>query len=170
MCEISYVLEEEFLKEIIFSEEQLYNFDEIGKELFKDNQDPRNTAYIRKLKRPKISVSRIISFYILIPALVLIAFIVTLNYLGLSTTTTVVIAAIILLAYILLTAKRMLISAIRIYQRYAPDSLRNKCRFEPSCSEYMILAIEKYGLIKGLQKGICRLKRCNIDGGGFDFP
>lgn len=34
----------------------------------------------------------------------------------------------------------------------------------------MILAIEKYGLIKGLQKGICRLKRCNIDGGGFDFP
>ena len=25
-------------------------------------------------------------------------------------------------------------------------------------------------VIKGLQKGICRLKRCNIDGGGFDFP
>lgn len=158
------------MKEVIFSEEQLHNLNEIGKELFEDEQDPRSTAYIRKLKRPKISVFRIILFYILFPALVLTVLIVVLKYLGLSTTTTVVIVAIILLAYIILTTKRMFICAIRIYQRYAPDSLRNKCRFEPSCSEYMILAIEKYGLIKGLQKGICRLKRCNIDGGGFDFP
>lgn len=158
------------MKEVIFSEEQLYNLDEIGKELFKDEQDPRSTAYIRKLKRPKISVFKIILFYILFPAAVLTAFIVVLNYIGLCTTTIVFIAAIILLVYILFTTKRMFICAIRIYQRYAPDSLRNKCRFEPSCSEYMILAIEKYGLIKGLQKGICRLKRCNIDGGGFDFP
>lgn len=158
------------MKEVIFSEEQLHNLNEIGKELFEDEQDPRSTAYIRKLKRPKISVFRIILFYIFFPALVLTALIVVLKYLGLSTTTTVVIVAIILLAYIILTTKRVFICAIRIYQRYAPDSLRNKCRFEPSCSEYMILAIEKYGLMKGLQKGICRLKRCNIDGGGFDFP
>lgn len=158
------------MKEVIFSEEQLHNLNEVGKELFKDEQDPRSSAYIRKLKRPKISVFKVILFYILFPALVLTALIVVLKYLGLPTTITVVIIAIILLAYILLTTKRMFICAIRIYQRYAPDSLRNKCRFEPSCSEYMILAIEKYGLIKGLQKGICRLKRCNIDGGGFDFP
>lgn len=158
------------MKEVIFSEEQLHNLNEVGKELFKDEQDPRSSAYIRKLKRPKISVIKVILFYILFPALVLTALIVVLKYLGLSTTTIVVIVANILLAYILLTTKRMFICAIRIYQRYAPDSLRNKCRFEPSCSEYMILAIEKYGLIKGLQKGICRLKRCNIDGGGFDFP
>ena len=158
------------MKEVIFSEEQLHNLNEVGKELFKDEQDPRSSAYIRKLKRPQISVIKVILFYILFPALVLTALIVVLKYLGLPTKTTVVIIAIILLAYILLTTKRMFICAIRIYQRYAPDSLRNKCRFEPSCSEYMILAIEKYGLIKGLQKGICRLKRCNIDGGGFDFP
>lgn len=158
------------MKEVFFSEEQLHNLNEVGKELFKDEQDPRSSAYIRKLKRPKISVFKVILFYILFPALVLTALIVVLKYLGLPTATTVVIIAIILLAYILLTTKRMFICAIRIYQRYAPDSLRNKCRFEPSCSEYMILAIEKYGLIKGLQKGICRLKRCNIDGGGFDFP
>ena len=150
------------MKEVIFSEEQLNNLNEVGKELFKDEQDPKSSAYIRKLKRPKISVCRIIFFYILIPALVPTALIVILTYLGLPPTTTAV--------YIFLTTKRMIICAIRIYQRYAPDSLRNKCRFEPSCSEYMILAIEKYGLIKGLQKGICRLKRCNIDGGGFDFP
>lgn len=158
------------MKEIIFTEEQLQNLDEIGKDLFNDEQDPRSSAYIRKLKRPKVSLIKILLLFIFLPAVVLAAFIVLLIHLGLPETTTFFIAAVILLAYILLTTKRMFINVIKLYQRYAPDSLRNKCRFEPSCSEYMILAIEKYGLIKGIQKGIERLKRCNIDGGGFDFP
>lgn len=90
--------------------------------------------------------------------------------LGLPKSNIAMVTAAVLMVYILLAIKRMFICAIKLYQKYAPDSLRNKCRFEPSCSEYMILAIEKYGLLKGLQKGICRLKRCNIDGGGYDFP
>lgn len=158
------------MKEIIFTEEQLQNLDEIGKDLFNDEQDPRSSAYIRKLKRPKVSLIKILLLFIFLPAVVLAALIVLLIHLGLPETTTFIIAAVILLAYILLTTKRMFINVIKLYQRYAPDSLRNKCRFEPSCSEYMILAIEKYGLIKGIQKGIERLNRCNIDGGGFDFP
>lgn len=158
------------MKEIVFTEEQLQDLGEIGKDLFNDEQDPRSTAYIRKLKRPKVSLIKILSLFIFLPAVVLAALIVLLIHYGLPETTTVVIAAVILLAYILLTTKRMFINVIKLYQRYAPDSLRNKCRFEPSCSEYMILAIEKYGLIKGIQRGIERLKRCNIDGGGFDFP
>lgn len=158
------------MKEIIFTEKQLHDLDEIGKGLFSDEQDPRSSAYIRKLKRPKISLLKILSLFIFFPAVVLAAIIVLLIHLGLSETATLVIAAGILLAYILLTTKRLFINVIKLYQRYAPDSLRNKCRFEPSCSEYMILAIEKYGLIKGLKKGICRLKRCNINGGGVDFP
>lgn len=158
------------MKEIVFTEEQLQNLGEIGKDLFNDEQDPRSTAYIRKLKRPKVSLIKILLLFIFLPAVVLAALIVLLIHCGLPETTTVAIAAVILLAYILLTTKRMFINVIKLYQRYAPDSLRNKCRFEPSCSEYMILAIEKYGLIKGIQRGIERLKRCNIDGGGFDFP
>lgn len=158
------------MKEIIFTEEQLHNLDEIGKDLFNDEQDPRSSAYIRKLKRPNVSFIKILLLFIFLPAVVLAAFIVLLIHFGLPETTTFFIAAIILLAYIFLTTKRMFINVIKLYQRYAPDSLRNKCRFEPSCSEYMILAIEKYGLIKGIQRGIERLKRCNIDGGGFDFP
>ncbi len=158
------------MKEIIFTEEQLHSLDEIGKDLFSDEQDPRSSSYIRKLKRPKISLIKILLLFIFLPAVVLAAIIVLLIHLGLPETTTLFIAAVILLAYILLTTKRMFINVIKLYQRYAPDSLRNKCRFEPSCSEYMILAIEKYSLIKGIQKGIERLNRCNIDGGGFDFP
>lgn len=158
------------MKEIIFTKEQLHNLDEIGKGLFSDEQDPRSSSYIRKLKRPKVSLIKILLLFIFLPAVILAAIIVLLIKLGLPETTTFLIAAVILLAYIFLTTKRMFINVIKLYQRYAPDSLRNKCRFEPSCSEYMILAIEKYGLIKGIQKGIERLNRCNIDGGGFDFP
>jgi putative membrane protein insertion efficiency factor len=43
------------------------------------------------------------------------------------------------------------------------------CRFTPSCSEYTIDALEKYGFIKGSLKGITRFFKCNPWGGhGFD--
>lgn len=35
-----------------------------------------------------------------------------------------------------------------------------KCRFHPSCSQYTIIAINKYGFIKGWYKGIKRILRC----------
>jgi Uncharacterized conserved protein len=35
------------------------------------------------------------------------------------------------------------------------------CRYYPSCSEYMIRSINKYGIIKGLVKGINRIRKCN---------
>lgn len=75
-----------------------------------------------------------------------------------------------LIIYILLSLKKILIFFIHLYQHFAPDSLRLKCRFEPSCSEYMILAIQKYGVFKGVKKGINRLKRCKVENGGYDFP
>lgn len=158
------------MKRVIFSEEQLKNLKDIGNEIFNDEQDPCSSAYIRKLERPKVSLMNTLLLYIILPAAGITAIIVLLNHFNLSKTTIVIIAVTILMAYILLAAKQMCIRAIKLYQKYAPDSIRNKCRFEPSCSEYMILAIEKYGLIKGLQKGICRLKRCNINDGGYDFP
>lgn len=53
--------------------------------------------------------------------------------------------------------KPALIGAIRLYQRYAPERIRRKCLFKPTCSEYAILAIEKYGVIRGLYKSYIRL-------------
>lgn len=58
--------------------------------------------------------------------------------------------------------KRLLIALVRFYQhhlsRYTP-----KCIYKPSCSEYCILAIEKYGVIKGLKKTRERLSRCDME-------
>lgn len=46
------------------------------------------------------------------------------------------------------------------------------CRFYPSCSEYAILALEKYGLIKGVKLSVDRIKRCNPSNTDtcIDFP
>ncbi|MDE7445926.1 MAG: membrane protein insertion efficiency factor YidD [Lachnospiraceae bacterium] len=76
----------------------------------------------------------------------------------------------IIILYIIFSLKRILICLVRIYQRFAPSSLRMKCRFEPSCSQYMILALEKYGAFKGLKLGIKRLTRCKVGNGGYDYP
>lgn len=72
--------------------------------------------------------------------------------------------------YYLLLLKYVLIFIVKLYQKIAPISIKSKCRFEPSCSNYMLQSLEKYGLLKGLKKGINRLKRCNIDNGGYDYP
>ena len=71
---------------------------------------------------------------------------------------------------LVLSLKWIVIYCIRIYQRFAPYEVRSKCVFIPNCSEYMILAIKKYGLIKGIKKGQERFKRCDADHGGEDYP
>jgi putative membrane protein insertion efficiency factor len=65
---------------------------------------------------------------------------------------------------------RLIIALVRLYQRFAPHSIRARCRFEPSCSEYMIGAVEKHGAIRGVRQGIGRLSRCHYPNGGIDLP
>jgi hypothetical protein len=59
---------------------------------------------------------------------------------------------------------------IDVYQRYIRPAMPASCRFEPSCSEYTKQAIQKYGLIKGVCKGIKRILRCHPFSGrsGYD--
>ncbi|MBE6140576.1 MAG: membrane protein insertion efficiency factor YidD [Firmicutes bacterium] len=64
--------------------------------------------------------------------------------------------------------KTLIIYLIRTYQ-IIPFSTHNWCRFQPTCSEYMIRAIDKYGLKKGIKLGIKRIKKCHPKGGyGID--
>lgn len=63
---------------------------------------------------------------------------------------------------------KLLIKIIKLYQ-ITPLNSHNKCRYTPTCSQYMIEALEEYGLIKGLYLGIKRILRCNPFGGyGYD--
>lgn len=73
----------------------------------------------------------------------------------------VIMCAGILFIYILLRTKALAVFCVQLYQRFAPMEIRERCVFTPTCSDYMILSIKKYGLFRGLKKGIQRLKRCH---------
>ncbi len=65
----------------------------------------------------------------------------------------------------------LIIGSIRIYQRTLSPLLGNICRFHPSCSRYMIGAIEKYGVTRGVWRGCGRICRCHPwNPGGYDPP
>ena len=61
-----------------------------------------------------------------------------------------------------ISLKKMCIIVIEMYQHYASDEVRRRCSLMPSCSEYALLALSKYNVIKGLYKIIIRLaNKCN---------
>ncbi len=49
--------------------------------------------------------------------------------------------------------QKAVIGFVRLYQMTLSPLLGNTCRFHPSCSEYMILAVEKYGVLSGVWRG-----------------
>ncbi|MBQ6495455.1 MAG: membrane protein insertion efficiency factor YidD [Bacilli bacterium] len=64
--------------------------------------------------------------------------------------------------------KKISIKLIKLYQKI-PLSSHNSCRFYPTCSNYAIEAIEKYGFFKGWFLAIKRIIRCNPFGKkGYD--
>jgi putative membrane protein insertion efficiency factor len=65
----------------------------------------------------------------------------------------------------------LLILLVRFYQLCIRPLLPAVCRFHPSCSQYFILAVRKYGPILGAWKGVCRICRCHPwNPGGYDPP
>ncbi|MFO0892922.1 MAG: membrane protein insertion efficiency factor YidD [Isosphaeraceae bacterium] len=65
----------------------------------------------------------------------------------------------------------ILIGLIRAYQWTLSPLLGQVCRFHPSCSRYMVEALRKYGLVRGLARGLRRLSRCHPwNPGGYDPP
>jgi putative membrane protein insertion efficiency factor len=65
----------------------------------------------------------------------------------------------------------ILIGGVRCYQLLLSPFLGRNCRFTPSCSNYFIQAVRKYGPLKGSLRGIWRICRCNpFNPGGEDPP
>ena len=63
----------------------------------------------------------------------------------------------------------LVIGGLRLYKRWLSPLLPSACRFEPSCSVYMIQAVEKYGAWRGVGKGLKRIMRCHpFHEGGLD--
>jgi len=65
--------------------------------------------------------------------------------------------------------KRLLILLISLYQKFISPLKGQTCRFHPTCSEYSIQALIKYGLIKGSWKSMKRILKCHpFHPGGHD--
>lgn len=66
--------------------------------------------------------------------------------------------------------KKLCIAMIQFYRKYlSPLKGHGTCKYYPTCSQYAMEAIEKYGVVKGILLGIWRILRCNpFSKGGYD--
>ncbi|HEY3442629.1 MAG TPA: membrane protein insertion efficiency factor YidD [Paludibaculum sp.] len=63
----------------------------------------------------------------------------------------------------------VILSLLRTYKRWLSPLLPSACRFHPTCSEYMMDAVTKYGAARGVWMGLRRLARCHpLNPGGLD--
>jgi len=65
--------------------------------------------------------------------------------------------------------RALTLGILRTYKRWISPLLPSACRFHPTCSEYMMQAVETHGAAKGMWMGVKRLARCHpFHEGGFD--
>jgi putative membrane protein insertion efficiency factor len=134
------------------------------------DSDPRSWAYERKYSRPKLQLGKVFASLFLVTFSSCAIYIILIDKIHLDNKSAVFLSISFLVLIFAINAKTILIWCVKAYQRFAPISVRCMCRFEPSCSEYMILSLSKYGAVKGVVRGISRIWRCAHKDGGFDFP
>lgn len=75
--------------------------------------------------------------------------------------------------------KELVLGAIGVYKKIsttlrtirAPIFIYTDCKFHPSCSDYAVEAINKYGIIRGSARSFMRILRCSpVSKGGIDIP
>ena len=65
--------------------------------------------------------------------------------------------------------KNLLMALVRFYRAYISPLRRPCCRYIPTCSQYALEALEKYGAIKGGYLALRRILRCHpLGGSGYD--
>lgn len=65
--------------------------------------------------------------------------------------------------------KKIIISLIKFYRKNISPMSSPKCKYIPTCSQYALEAVEKYGTVKGVMMTCWRILRCNpFSKGGFD--
>ncbi len=65
--------------------------------------------------------------------------------------------------------KRLSLGLIRLYQQTISQVTPHSCRFTPTCSQYTLEAITRFGVLKGIWLGTKRLARCHpFNRGGYD--
>ena len=67
-------------------------------------------------------------------------------------------------------ARSVVVAPVRFYQRFVSPAIPQRCKYHPSCSQYAVTAVRRYGILRGLVLAGWRLLRCNPwSHGGVDF-
>jgi putative component of membrane protein insertase Oxa1/YidC/SpoIIIJ protein YidD len=83
----------------------------------------------------------------------------------------VIVCALVVIIESFFCLKYAVIGMVKLYQHYAPEEIRRRCLFMPTCSEYTIMAVRKYGCFIGLCKSYYRLVyRCDGVLYQIDYP
>jgi uncharacterized protein len=63
------------------------------------------------------------------------------------------------------------VAPVRFYQRAISPAIPRRCKYHPTCSEYAVGSIRRYGVLRGVVLAAWRLLRCNPwSHGGVDYP
>lgn len=119
-------------------------------------QEAEEYCLHHKLERPSlhIKVALGVSLLYIIAVSALVVFLH--QYLGISVLLSIDFSILLSIPFI---GRSFLIYCIQVYQHFAPEKLRRRCICKPSCSEYSIEVLRKYGLLKGCYKIYIRLTR-----------
>ncbi len=132
---------------------------------------------IHKPKTNAFTLARWTVFIVLLAAMSSLATYLALSWLGyvdilpLESSGTMRFFWFFFLIFTVLYFKKLLILFVELYQRYAPEDVRRRCMFKPTCSEYAILALEKYHTRIAVFKIFDRLfRRCKGLYYRIDYP
>lgn len=119
-------------------------------------QEAEEYCLHHKLERPSlhVKVALGVSLLYIIAVSALVVFLH--QYLGISVLLSIDFSILLSIPFI---GRSFLIYCIQVYQHFAPEKLRRRCICKPSCSEYSIEVLRKYGLLKGCYKIYIRLTR-----------
>jgi uncharacterized protein len=68
------------------------------------------------------------------------------------------------------TLRAVAVAPVRFYQRFISPVLPRRCKYHPSCSQYAVDAVRRFGILRGVVLAAWRLVRCNpLSDGGVDF-
>jgi putative membrane protein insertion efficiency factor len=65
--------------------------------------------------------------------------------------------------------RELFVGVLRVYQRAISPAFPRRCKYYPTCSEYAVQAVRRYGILRGTVLAAWRLLRCNpLSDGGYD--
>lgn len=130
--------------------------------------DIRRYCLNRELDRPSIHIYKVVALILVVIAISTVFSVVLHHLAGFNLWFTFDICV---CTIVLCHAKAIMVFFIHCYQHYAPEDMRRQCSCMPSCSEYALLALDKYLWPKALWKIWRRLAyTCSAPGYHIDYP